>query len=125
MALSAKKLMEVESALKEGGLMDAADTIEEHTRGDYYSVGQQVRGWYYFTKERVIFISGWGVRSFSIKYTDILELKKSFVGLFFPFGITVTANDPENGKPNKYKFSLNSRKHWIELLVTKSGAKLL
>lgn len=80
----------------------------------------QVRGQYYFTHERVAFVSGWGTNSFSIKYSAIKGIKKSFIGPFLPFGVTVTA-ETEDGKTKKYKFSLLGRAKWIDFLSNKSG----
>lgn len=123
MALTEEKKLEMEKLLREANLMGEEDTIEEHTAGDYYPLTGQVRGNYYFTKERVIFVSGWGVENFSLKYSGIRGIKKCFIGPFFPFGVKVTVEIEENGKTKtkKYKFSLMKRNYWIELLEKKSG----
>ena len=95
MQLTEAKRLEWEKTLKEVELMSAADEIIEHTQGDYWTFGSQTRGNYFFTNEKFIFVSGWGIKNFSINYSDIKGLKKSMIGPFIPTGITVTAQDPE------------------------------
>lgn len=124
MNLSPQKREELENTLRENGFMSAEDSIEETEKGDYYpSSMNQVRGSYYFTHEKIIFISGWGTHSFAIKYTDILTIEKSFVGLFMPFGVTLTVNEGENGSlaRAKYKLSLLGRAKWIDYFSKKAG----
>lgn len=123
MKLSEAKVKELESWLLESGLIDEGDCLEDTVRGDYYPIPiDQVRGHYYFTNQRIVFYSGTlGTSTFSIKYTDIKAIKKSFVGPFLPFGVTLTAFNAEKGKDKKYKLSLQSRKKWLELFSRKSG----
>lgn len=121
MKLSEKKKDEWEKTLKEAELIGASDSIEEHTQGDRWTFFSQSRGNFFFTKEKFVFVSGFGVNSFAINYSDIKELKKSMVGPFIPTGITVTALDPENGKTKKYKCSVLKRKDWIAYLSQKAG----
>lgn len=119
-----EKIKGMETLLMEAQLMDPEDGIEEVTGGDYYPIFfDQVRGNYYFTHERVAFVSGWGTNSFSIKYSAIKGIKKSFIGPFLPFGVTVTA-ETEDGKTKKYKFSLLGRAKWIDFLSNKSGVSV-
>lgn len=121
MALNEKKKKEWEETLRELNLMDGDESIEEYTKGDYWTFTSQTRGQYFFTAKRVIFVGGLGLKSFAIKYQDIREIKKSMVGLFIPTGITVTAEDTDSGKRKKYKFSVMKRKNWIGLLSDRSG----
>lgn len=122
MNLSEEKIKELEQTFKEMDFMGADDYIEESTKGDYYpSFSNQVRGRYYFTHERIIFAGGFGVHNFSVKYSDICAIKKSFVGPFLPFGITITVKNNENDSTQKHKLSLLSRSKWLELISTKSG----
>lgn len=127
MALSEAKLMEVEQALKENpDFMTQDDHIEEHVKGDYWNGlfnSTQTRGNFYFTKEKMIFVSGWGLNSFAIKYSDIREVRKCMISLFIPTGILVTAVD-ENGKEKKYKCSVLKRAQWLEFLSRKTGIAL-
>lgn len=118
--MSENKLKEIEEGLKKLNLMDESDIIEKDVAGDYWRINKQIRGHYYFTNERVVFMSGWGLESFSFKYADIKEIKKSNISLFMPFGVTVTVDD-NSGKMKKYKLSLMKRDQWIELLTNKSG----
>ncbi|NLL78465.1 MAG: hypothetical protein GX234_01405 [Clostridiales bacterium] len=71
----------------------------------------------------MIFVSGWGVNSFAVKYSDIREIKKCMISMFIPTGILVTAVD-ENGKNKKYKCSVMKRAQWMEFLSKKTGIAL-
>ncbi|MBD5136676.1 MAG: hypothetical protein HDT39_12060 [Lachnospiraceae bacterium] len=123
MNLPEAKVKELESWLLENELMDEGDYLEDTVRGDYYPIYiDQVRGHYYFTNQRIVFFSGiLGSSNFSIKYSDIKAIKKSFIGPLLPFGVTITAFNAEKGKDKKYKLSLSSRKKWLELFSKKSG----
>lgn len=121
MALTEAKKQEWEGTLRQLELMSADDGIEEHTQGDYWWLVTQTRGNFFFTKEKLIFVSKFGFDNFAIKYTDIRRIKKSFVGPFIPTGITVTAVDPEKGKEKKYKCSVMKRQHWMDLISKRAG----
>lgn len=123
MKLPEAKVKELEQWLVENKLMDTGDYLEDTVKGDYYPIYiNQVRGNYYFTNQRIVFYSGmFGTSTFSIKYSDIKAIKKSFIGPLMPFGITITAFDSGKGKDKKYKLSLQSRKKWLELFSSKSG----
>lgn len=121
MALKEAKKLEWEKTLKELKLMEEDDFIEEHTAGDYWHFGTQTRGNYFFTKEKFIFVGGFGINNFSMKYTDIKEIKKSMINFFIPTGITVTADNQKDGKTVKYKCSVMKRQNWMDLLSSKSG----
>lgn len=125
MALTQEAKQQWEATLREGELMNVDDCIEAHVQGDYWEfLGGQTRGNFFFTKEKFIFVSGLGVTNFSINYTDIRELKKTFVGPFIPTGIKVSAMNPEKGKIKSYKCSVMKRNDWIALLAEKSGVTL-
>ena len=126
LTLKEEKRLELEKSFKEANRMAADDVIVENTLGDYYEFMSQVRGNYYFTQERVIFESSWGIEKVNVKYSDIREIRKSFVGPFLPFGVTITAVNQgnNNDKTKKYKLSLMKRKYWMELLSNKSGIVL-
>lgn len=122
MALKEEKKAEWEKTLRELKLMDEQDGIEEHVKGDWWSLGSQARGNFFFTKEKFIFVSGFGMNNFSVPYTDIKEIKKTMINFFIPTGIMVTAYDKESGKNKKYKCSVMKRKDWMAFLSGKSGA---
>ena len=102
-------------------LWQEEDRIEELVRGDYYEFMGQVRGSYIFTAHQMIFVSGMGMTTFSARYKDICAIKKSFVGPFLPFGVTIAVKNPQSGKEKKYKMSILGRKKWIEYLSSKTG----
>lgn len=95
MNLSEQKKQEWEKTLRELQLMEENDVIEEHTAGDYWWLISQTRGNFFFTKEKFIFVSGFGLDNFAVKYTDIKEIKKCMITLFLPTGILVTADNQE------------------------------
>lgn len=121
MALQEAKKTEWEKTLRELKLMDEQDGIEEHVKGDWWKLGSQTRGNFFFTKEKFIFVSGFGLDNFAIRYTDIKEIKKTMINFFLPTGILVTAYDEEKGKNKKYKCSVMKRKNWMAFLSGKSG----
>lgn len=120
MALSEAQKQEWEKTLRELELISEEDAIEEHTAGSYWWLASQTRGNFFFTKEKFIFVSGFGFDNFAIKYSDIRAIKKSVVGPFIPT-ITVTAFVPEKGKEKRYKCAVWKRQKWIDLLCKKSG----
>lgn len=124
MKLSEKQRLNWEKTLKESSLMDENDVIEEHTAGDLWTFFSQTRGNYFFTKEKFIFISGFGVETFSVAYGDISGMKTCNVGGLIPIiptGIKVSFMD-EKGKLVTKKCSVMKRKDWIAYLVER-GAK--
>lgn len=120
MALTELQKDEWSKKLLELGLLGPQEIIEEHTNGDYWFYTSQARGNFFFTQEKIIFVSGWGFEQIAIPYRNIRSVKKCTVGLFFPTGIKVTALN-EIGKLQVYKLSVLNRKYWIEYLTAKSG----
>ena len=108
-----------ESSLREKGY------IIEHTKGDLWDMMSQISGNFFFTNEKFIFVAAFlGTGSFSLKYSDIKELKFVNVGGIIPIiptGLMVIAQDPESGKNKKYKCSVMKRKEWNEYLRGKAG----
>lgn len=121
MALTEQKKAEWEKTLRDLNLMEDNDSIVEHTAGDYWRLTSQTRGNYFFTKEKLIFVSGFGLDNFSINYSDIKEIKSCMVNFFIPTGMLVTADNQEKGKTKKYRCSVMKRKKWIAYLNEKSG----
>jgi len=121
MALTEANKVKWEETLRELELLGAEESIEEHTAGDYWPFTGQVRGNYFFTKDKMIFVSGFGLENFVIPYKNIKEIKKCMISLFIPTGIKITALDEEKGKDKKYKCSVMKRNNWIEYLAQKSG----
>lgn len=126
MALTEEKKKEWENTLKELELMNADDEIVDHLAGDYWKKGllgrDQVRGNFFFTKERFIFCGGWGIHNLSILYNDIKELRLCNISMIMPTGIEITAMNPEKGKEEKYQISVLKRKEWLEVLKQKTMA---
>ena len=121
MALTEANKVKWEETLRELELLGAEESIEEHTAGDHWPFTGQVRGNYFFTKEKMIFVSGFGLENFVIPYKNIKEIKKCMISLFIPTGIKITIFDEEKGKDKKYKCSVMKRNNWIDYLSQKSG----
>lgn len=124
MKLAQSKKEKWEETLKELELISADDVIEEHTQGDLWTFMSQTRGNYFFTKEKFIFVSGFGLENFSVAYGDISGLKTCNVGGLIPIiptGIKVSFMNSE-GKLVTKKCSVMKRKEWIAYLVER-GAK--
>ena len=124
MKLAPSKKEKWEQTLKELELITADDVIEEHTQGDLWTFMSQTRGNYFFTKEKFIFVSGFGLENFSVAYGDISGLKTCSVGGLIPIiptGIKVSFMNNE-GKMVTKKCSVMKRKEWIAYLVER-GAK--
>lgn len=108
--------------LKELGLLEDGEVIEEFVSGDYWKTfGGQISGQYFFTNQKVIFVSGFGLKTVVIKYSDIKEIKKCMISMFIPTGILVTAFNTELGKEETHKLSLMKRENWINLMSAKAG----
>lgn len=122
MKLNEQKKAEWEEALKKLNLIGADDVIEEHVQGDFWSFSGRTVGNYFFTRDKFVFHGGiLGVDDFSIRYSDIKELKLINIRFIMPTGILVIAQNPENGKLKKYKLSVMKRKDWLAYLQSRTG----
>ena len=84
---------------------------------------EQKRGNYFFTKDAVIFVSGYGVNNVVMPYKNMKEMKKCFVGPFIPTGIKLSVVD-EKGKIKKHKLSVMKRGNWMEYIAKRAGLPL-
>lgn len=122
MKLNEQQKAEWEKALRDLNYIDADDVIEEHVQGDLWSFTGQTRGNFFFTKDKFVFRGGiLGADDFSVKYSDIKELKLINIRFIMPTGILVVAQNPENGKLKKYKCSVLKRKEWLAYLQSRTG----
>ena len=122
--MTEEEIKDIENSLKEGELIDSDDSLEITEKGDYWEkfliFNSQVRGYYYFTKKRIVFIGGFaGSTKFSVPYKSIKNIKKCNVGLFIPCGVLITAFDDKKMKDVKYKLSLLKRDKWISFFEEK------
>lgn len=124
MGYTEQKKREFEASFRENGMMSDTDTIVDSTKGDLWENLSQIRGTYFFTQERLIFIGGlMGSSNFSAPYNKITELKLCNVGALIrllPTGIRVVYTD-ENGKTAKKRLSVMKRKNWLAFLCEKTG----
>lgn len=124
MGLTEQKKNEWENSLKDAGLLSLTDKIQDTTKGDLWDFGSQIRGTYFFTAERLVFVGGLGgSTTFSAPYNKITQLKLCNVGGLIPImptGILVVYTD-ENGKNVKKKCSVMKRKDWLAFLKEKTG----
>lgn len=128
MKSSEQERLEIENTLKEGNFINKNDSLELTEKGDYWEkfllFRQQVRGYYYFTKEKIVFLGGLASSTqLSISYKDIKNIKKCQVGLFVPCGILITAFNEKKNKDVKYKLSLLKRDKWIKYIEKKVSNK--
>lgn len=123
MGYTEQKKRELEASFREGGLISDTDTIQDSTKGDLWEFFSQIRGTYFFTEERLVFIGGFGgMNNFSAPYNKITELKLCNVGALLrimPTGILVVYTD-ENGKSVKKRCSVMKRKDWLAFLSKKT-----
>ena len=124
MALTQDKYDAWMNNLKEFGLLEPEEVIEDYIKGDYWSFSGQTRGQYLFTNKKVVFFSGFGVKVVPIQYSNIRGIKKCMVSLFIPTGIKVTVFDPEKNKEVSHKLSVMKRANWMNYLSQKSGVPL-
>ncbi len=108
-------MKDIENNLKIAGLMDNDDSLITTERGNFWKktifLNSKVRGYYYFTEKRIIFIGGFASSTqWSIKYKDIKNIQKNSI-----FGIIMETED-ENGKIIKYKLSLLKRNYWFDYI---------
>lgn len=124
--LTKKDLLEIENNFKEAEMIDKDDTLEVTDKGDYWEkfifFHNQIRGYYYYTKKKLIFIGGaLGSTQFIIPYEIIKNISKCNVAIFMPTGIKLEVFDEQKGKLKKYKMSVLKRDKWIEYIKNKTN----
>lgn len=121
MALKEKQKNEWIQTLKDLKLIDEDDTILEHVAGDYWKaelLGKtQKRGNIFFTNQKLIFVSGFGLDNLAIPYSSINSIEKCNISLFLKTGIKVNVSEDDNVK--SYILSVMKRDNWIEFLNSK------
>ena len=125
MANQEKQLAKWQKALEELNLISSNDKVEEYIMANWAAMsfaifGTWRKGTLIFTKEKLIFMTTFGVSQFAINYDDIRGVQKSFAGLL-PMGMTVTAYDNKTDKTKKFKFWLTGRGKWIKKITDKAG----
>jgi hypothetical protein len=122
--LTKEELLDIETNLKEGSLIDKDDSLEVTFKGDYWEkfliFNNQIRGYYYFTKKKIVFIGGaLGSTTWAVPYESIKELKKCKIALFMPTGIKIEFYDETKNRLKKYKMSILKRDKWFEYINAK------
>jgi len=112
---------DIMNSLVEAKLIDNNDKLIVTENGDYWEkflfFRSQVRGYYYFTEKRIVFIGGFAsTTQLSIQYKDIKKIEKCSVGPFLPFGVMIYVYDENKNKIIKYKLSLQNRNRWITFI---------
>ncbi len=120
-----KQLSRWQKALTELNLISSDDKVEDYIMANWASFsfaifGTWRKGTLLFTKQKLIYMTSFGVSQFTINYADIREVRKCFAGLL-PMGMQVTAYDKKTDKVKKYKFWLTGRGKWIKRIVEKAG----
>lgn len=119
------KVARWQKALTDGGFIKSGDQVEEVLPANWAEVSLGLlaswrKGTLIFTKEKLIFMTAFGISQFSLDYSDIREIKKSFAG-FLPMAMTITAFDKKSDKTKKYKLWVTGRGKWIKKVVEKAG----
>lgn len=127
MKQSENKVLLVEEEFKSEGLMSEEDTIIDNIACDYYNILKN-SGFFYLTKERIIFKGGF--HNLSIPYSDISNVRKCPLGVFIPYklvaflmplGLRVTAKNPDTGLTQKFNFSIAQRNQWFNFIKEKTA----
>lgn len=126
MKFTPERINQIEQSLIDGKVMQPGDHIQEYIQGDYWEkflcFYSQIRGYYYFTNESVIFVGGLAGSTFwGVKYKNIKEMKKCNVAFFIPTGISITGYDEIKGKDVKYKLSVMKRQNWIDYIAQRAN----
>ena len=124
--ISKNELLEIEKTFKESNVIDKDDKLEIIDKGDYWEkflcFYSQVRGYYYYTSKKLIFIGGaLASTKWIAPYENIKSIKKCNVALFMPTGIKLEVFDEEKGKLKKYKMSVLKRDKWVEYIKNKAN----
>ena len=120
MANSDKQLSRWQRALTDLNAISSNDKVESYYTANWASSSFAIfatwrKGTLLFTKEKLVYMTTFGVNQFAINYSDIREAKKCFAGLL-PMGMLVIAYDKKTDKTKKYKFWVAGRKKLIRLL---------
>lgn len=125
MANKEKQLSKWQKSLTDLGLIKSDDKVEEYTTASWAEasfglIASWRRGTLIFTKQKIVFMTTFGVSQLSIEYSDIREVKKNFAG-FLPMGMKIMAYNKKSDKVKGYKFWLAGRRKWIEKIAEKAG----
>lgn len=122
---SEKQLSRWQRALTDLNAINSNDKVESYYTANWASSSFAIfatwrKGTLLFTKERLVFMTTFGVNQLTIDYSDIREAKKCFAGLL-PMGMLVVAYDKKTDKTKKYKFWVTGRKKLIRQIAEKAG----
>ncbi len=125
MANKEKHLAKWQNALTELNLISPEDKVEAYVVAKWAEInlgpiGNWRQGTLIFTKEKLVFMTTFGVSQFAIDYSDVREVSKKLAGLL-PMGMQVSAYNKKTDKIKKYKFWLGGRKKWMQLISEKAG----
>lgn len=101
--------------------LEEGEEIQEMVKGDYWVKEflwqeSQNSGEFAFTNKRLLFKGTFlksADKNISIPYSEILSIKKTYVGLFFPVAFTVTTKDNKS-----YKLAIMKRDKYIDMINT-------
>lgn len=120
MAMSESELIALwEENLQKRELLDEGEHVEALVMGSYWDDLGQHSGNIYFTSEKLVYISGWGVGEIVIPYKAIAKIQKKGI-LFIPTGIDLTVKYAD-GDIKIISFAIFKRKRWVALLEQKTG----
>lgn len=114
------KLEKQKQNLVKIGVMEESDTLIDFFQAGYIEHligrwGRWEKGWAYFTKERLIVITGLLEENIVIPYQNIRAMEKCSQGIA-PIGIAITYENME-GKIVTDKLSLMKREQWMSFMT--------
>lgn len=114
------KLEKQKQNLVKIGVMEDSDTLIDFFQAGYIEHligrwGRWEKGWAYFTKERLIVITGLLEENIVIPYQNIRAMEKCSQGIA-PIGIAITYENME-GKIVTDKLSLMKREQWMSFMA--------
>lgn len=115
-----KRLQQQKIRFVNAGFMDLNDELVDDLPCSYAEnqesgIKRWKSGWLYYTKRRMICMSGMTGNPIVIEYADICNVRKCLQGLL-PMGIVVTYRNFVTGNIEERRFSMAQRKKWISFL---------
>ena len=125
MANKEKQIAKWQQALRDLNLISDTDKVEAYVVANWAEIsfgpfGNWRRGTLIFTREKLVYMTSFGISQLAINYSDIREVKKCFAGLL-PMGMRIAAYDNKTDKIKKTKFWLGHRTKWVQFVSEKAG----
>ena len=125
MANNEKQISRWQTSLRDLNIIKSDDKVESYYAANWAElslgpIGSWRKGTLLFTRDKIVYMTSFGVNQFAIDYSDIRDVKKCFAG-FLPMGMQVFAYDKKSDKVKKYKFWVGGRKKLIAKISERAG----